>query len=330
MTFNVYKLFFTSSLHLSRGKMASYESSDKILHSDTLKSALFANALQFGEAFAMDLWDKVTLSSAFPFDSSGYWLPRPVGFSFSDETADNRKEQKKNSHFSVNQYEKLLKGEQNSQKLGADYRKMPKIWERDTTQRVWITDNPEQSTPFYLEKLYPIAGNALYFIAYSEDPNFDFKKIESVLRLLGDNGIGLQRNLGNGLFNFEADTLTLDLPQNAETWVNLSLYRPENLAEVDDALQKEHTNYQFVKRGGWLSSPANTEHISIRKQAAMFFTEGSVFEFGLQQQLVFPKGASKVDLTPEDLPPTKPQLEHRIWRDGRALFLPYHLNVKKI
>jgi len=48
-TYRVFKLRFPGGLHLAKGK-SEYDQSDTILHSDTLKSALFVCALQlFGE-----------------------------------------------------------------------------------------------------------------------------------------------------------------------------------------------------------------------------------------------------------------------------------------
>jgi CRISPR/Cas system CSM-associated protein Csm4 (group 5 of RAMP superfamily) len=94
--FKIYKLTFQTPLHLSKGKTGSYESSDAVLHSDTIKSALYVAALQLDrKVFADKMLKELTISSAFPFDSTGCWLPRPLGFSFSDEISTNRKEQKR-------------------------------------------------------------------------------------------------------------------------------------------------------------------------------------------------------------------------------------------
>ena len=97
MTFDIYKLRFQTPLHISKGKLNSYESSESMLHSDTIKSALFVSLLNlYEETVASDFMEKVTVSSAFPFNVTGCWLPKPLSFSFGDlETAENRKKLKK-------------------------------------------------------------------------------------------------------------------------------------------------------------------------------------------------------------------------------------------
>jgi CRISPR type III-A-associated RAMP protein Csm4 len=207
--------------------------------------------------------------------------------------------------------------EKNKRELGVSKHKLSKIWASEITQRVWINENPNYSTPFYLEKLYPMGETGLYFIVHNNTwQSSDFKLFEGVLKLLGQNGIGLQRNLGHGRFDAIESTLNLDLPQGAETWVSLSLYRPENKKEVEVALNNDDTNYQFIKRGGWMSSPENDAHISVRKQSVMMFTEGSVFAHGKNNEKVLTKG-HHVNLKPNwDTP------MNDVYRDGKAIFLP--------
>ncbi len=307
--------------------MNSYESSDTVLHSDTIKSALYVCALQLGNVlFAKEILYELFVSSAFPFDASGMWMPRPLGFAFSDEIAENRKNLKKINFFRSEHFSQILSGERHSEKLcpeeenefGKKTDKQPNIWQSEITQRVWMNNNPDSSTPFYLEKLYPKPETGLYFIAHTEKDNFDFKRLDTVMNLLGDNGFGLNRNLGSGCFEFHQDELTLELPENATSQVSLSLYRPENEAEIASALVTEATNYQIIKRGGWLSSPENEDHISVRKKAVMMFTEGSVFAFGNPIKSVVTKGKIE-DLKPDWQPPM-----NAVHRDGRAIFLPYN------
>ncbi|MEM6319670.1 MAG: type III-A CRISPR-associated RAMP protein Csm4 [Bacteroidota bacterium] len=87
----IIKLYFTSPLHLSRGK-ANLEESFQTLHSDTLKSAIFYNALQlFGEAEIIgrqneaeddatntSFFDAFSISSGFPFYGEELYFPKPL------------------------------------------------------------------------------------------------------------------------------------------------------------------------------------------------------------------------------------------------------------
>jgi CRISPR-associated protein Csm4 len=318
-SFDIYKLHFQTALHLSKGKLNSYESSDTTLHSDTLKSALFVSMLHlYDEVEANAFMDSVQVSSAFPFDKDNFWLPRPVSFEFADKTTDNRKKFKGVKFFTASQYAKILRGiEPTLESDNKSEPKQPDIWERDVTQRVKINYEAD-SEPFYLEKLYPKdkETSGLYFIFQLN--GYDATKLAAAMKLLGDNGLGLQRTLGNGQFTYKKDTLNLDLPDNPTAWVALSLYRPTDKKEIESVLDKSH--YQFIKRGGWIASPEFEEHLSIRKQAVMMFTEGSVFGFEENGNSALIKGF-KENVRPE----WNDDALHPVFRDGRAIFLPINI-----
>lgn len=310
--FSIRKLHFKAPLHLSKGKTASYESSATTLHSDTLKSALYVSARQiFDESVAIALFDTVRVSSAFPFDEKGCWLPRPLDFKYKKETPETRKALKKMQYLTVAQMAKVLNAEQPDDLLDdTGNAVLPNIWVKDVTQRVKVHWD-DDAEPFYMEKIYfkPHAG--LFFIV--ELNGFDAVYFDAALRLLGDNGIGHQRHLGNGCFSFSTDTLSLELPTQAKAWMNISLYRPEDQAEIENIIEK--SRYQIIKRGGWISSPEKEEDRTIRKKAVMMFAEGSVFAFPDNSGPVLTKGNRKIMLKP-DFP------TNAVWRDGMGLFLP--------
>jgi len=268
----------------------------------------------FDAVVAKDFMEKIVVSSAFPFDETGFWLPRPFSFKFENETSENRKKLKKIHFFTNQQYAEVLKGKQPVISFDSDDKAIqPSIWKRDITQRVKINYDAD-SEPFYLEKLYPKNKNGgLYFIFKSNC--FDENTLNAALKLLGDNGIGLQRNLGNGQFEASKSKLEIDLPENSNAWVSLSLYRPENKTEIENIL--ETSSYQFIKRGGWISSPEHEAHLSVRKQAIMMFTEGSVFSFKETGNASLVKG-----ITEKVRPDWNEEKLHDIYRDGKAFFLP--------
>lgn len=336
MTFQTFRLSFRTPLHLSRGKSDTYESSATVLHSDKLKSALYVTAIQLfgsppdseipmlkgeveGEVkhIANIILKNLRLSSAFPYTKEGYWLPRPFSSTFKSETPQNKKELKSIQYLTVKQFETVAKGQEPTDLFDAnDKARKPEVWEHETTQRVKINYGAD-STPFYLEKLHAKKDTQLYFIAQLEgnvDEDF-WTKFKAVLHLLGDNGMGLQRGLGNGQFSFKEDILELDLPATNAAWMALSLYHPLNQDEVKSVL--ENSYYQFTKRGGWISVPEDENHLSLRKKSVLFFTEGSVFPFEAQHQSFLCKGDAAIDLRPD-----YDGFTHPIWRDGRAIFLP--------
>lgn len=317
MSFEIIRLHFRQPLHLSRGKLNTYESSEHTLHSDTLQAALYVCALQlYDQKTADEFKEKVRISSAFPWtEAHGYWMPKPISLHLDDDP-DTRKEMKKIKYLQKKNFEQALRGETPptddllENKGGEQKAIQPKIWQNDTTQRVVIDRINTASTPFYLEKLYPEGWHrdcGLYVLVKNEG----FDKLKSLFRLLGDNGIGLQRSLGNGTFQpvFPEEKLSIKLPQNYSAWVNLSLFRPENEANLGK-IQLEHSQYQLLKRGGWLASPEDTGHMSLRKKSVLMFSEGSVLAFG--DDASCEGGFSDL----------KPFGGHPVWRDGRGIFLP--------
>ncbi len=78
--------------------------------------------------------------------------------------------------------------------------------------------------------------------------------------------------------------------------------------------------YDFMQRGGWIASPEEDEHRSIRKKSVYMFREGSVFGFQENLAALTLRG-EKVDITPDNEKLPFP-LNHEIWRDGSGLFLP--------
>lgn len=315
MNLQLVRLRFRQPLHLSRGKLNTYESSEHTLHSDTVQAALFVCALQlYDVATALDFQDTVRVSSAFPFVGDEFWLPRPLN-PWLDEDPETRKELKKIKYLKKAHFEQALHGQKPPVSELLEYGDVwKKIWKDDVTQRVLIDRVNAGSTPFYLEKLYPAnwhRDRGLFVLLKNE--GFDAARLKSLFRLLGDNGIGLQRSLGNGTFdieNLEIEDFLLALPESGSAWVNLSLYRPADEEQVGK-IQLEHSHYQLLKRGGWLSSPDDTVHMSLRKKSVLMFSEGSVLAFGSGE----PKGRI------EEIQPEWKGI-HPVFRDGRGIFLP--------
>lgn len=315
MQYDIIKLFFCSPLHISKGKLNSYESSEELLHSDTIKSAIFVSVLQlFGDEEANLFMDQIVVSSAFPFDENGYYLPRPLNFRPREEhSAETRKEAKKIAYLTSRQFENAIKGMEVDDLLDNEGRaRQPAIWQREMTQRVKVNYDSD-SEPFYMEKLYPTEPDkrGYYFIYQGE---YEAAKLKAAVRYLGDNGIGHQRNLGNGRFTMEKDSLSIDHPVSADLWVSLSLLHPVSQMELQEAIGV-HSKYLIKKRGGWISSPTDTAFMRKRKKAILMFTEGSVFSFQAQEAPLI-KG-QKLDVKPEE-----DSHLHPVWRDGRSILLP--------
>lgn len=329
MTYTLIKLHFRAPLHISRGR-EQYESSEDILGSDALKSALFACGLQLfgaaemgGEAF----FQSFRVSSAFPFCGEEYFFPKPMARlglkPEKSQEAKAAKKIKKLSFLGKRYFERCLAAQeqevpdahwlQNGKFLSDILSEESKVMQKEIQQRVAVPAWGEEGNamPYNLERIYfgPEAG--LYFLT---DAGPELRpRLEAMLRLLGDNGLGTDRSVGNGHFEHEwVDNFSLNLPAQARHQLNLSLYLPtmEELQQTD----LSDSAYLIKRRGGWLASAANPDQTGYRKQSVFMFTEGSVFPDAARRGKV-------IDLMPE-MPGSMGKVEHPVWRDGQALFIP--------
>ena len=99
-----------------------------------------------------------------------------------------------------------------------------------------------------------------------------------------------------------------DLPDDAKHQVLLSLCCPsENEAKV---IAAGNSSYSLVKRGGYISNPEKDDRfMAFRKRSVFMFDEGSIFPNEKIRGVLH-------NLKPEI------EVEHPIWRDGRAFTLP--------
>ena len=337
-TFRVLKLCFRSPLHLSKGKTDDYGQSDELLHADTLKSALYVCARQLLGGHAVGDTDaffrRFRVTSAFPFVGQELFFPKPVVRiqKFAEaEVADERqaKKHKKLAFLGQSYFEDLITDQKRTLRLAdltadgrfisdhADAKEQKPgsanlvnkvVFATDVQQRVTIpADYADDPLPYYVDRLYFDEGAGLWFAFEGDDATY--ADVLSALRLLGDNGVGTDRSVGNGQFDVDEQRLTLRLPDHPTHQVLLSLWCPQR-KELDDAFLQDSA-YGLVKRGGYIASPDRPEHLTYRKKSVYMFTEGSVFP--ADRALV-----GKV----ENLRPAAPDVTQNVWRDGLAFALP--------
>jgi len=133
--------------------------------------------------------------------------------------------------------------------------------------------------------------------------------------VLKHEGIGTDRNIGNGFFEVSTDEIEINLPES-EYYSNLSMFCPESESQLMEMLSDDNVAYDFTKRGGWITNPP---HNTIRKNTIHMFTPASVFKLSENQQNLTIRGKI-VDLKP-DLQ-FEPKIEHPVWRNGKSLFIP--------
>lgn len=300
--FTVYRLHFTSPLHIGDAR-EDYGISLKTLSSDTLYAALTATLAKMGESLSDDGDFGCVISSLFPYRKDTrdayptYYFPKPLGVRYpKDLKAEDFKKAKKMQWLDLLQFEKALYGQP------VEVCENPDFIKSNVSERVSVSrDYSEDSKPFYMDRVCFEGDSGLFFIAEG-----DTAVIDKALPLLALEGIGTDRNVGNGFFEYEKDSLSISLPHDTEYGISLSTFIPESKEQLTTLLAN-HSSYELQRRGGWITTPP---YNSIRKNVIYAFAAGSVF-YGIQS------GAGRiVDLAPQGL------VKHPIWRCGKALVLP--------
>jgi len=354
----IYKLTFTTPLHISDIR-ADYGKSELRLHSDTMYAAIMQAWALLGKADWIAKDPPFTVSSLFPFateinKNTVYFFPKP--FALPEKEDDNKnpelsKKFKKIQYLDQAHFEKLLLGEYNPApeslrgeyltllKFKEDYdnntegEKVKKELKFITSQVVprirWNRDESKDAEPFYMEKLYFSEGSGLWFLLVYENEEVKVR-FEAGLNFLAEEGLGTDRNLGNGRFVITFDDFSLNIPTEANYCINLSLHCPESsdvlkkhlINNQSDGFEPDSfTGYELIKRGGWISEPFNT----YRKLDIYMFAEGSVFRHRANK--IFEMGVSH-DVTPQIV--SNIGNDRKVYRCGKSVFLPIKIKHNEI
>lgn len=340
-TFKIYKLHFTSPLHI--GDQHEEEGiSFKTISSDTLQAALMACLAKIGTTIPEDGDLGFTVSSTFPYyqkeeqSAPIYFLPMPMQTKLPQLTdVSKAKLVKKVQWVDATLYDKILSGERlfdgtdaylpyiqefylTPMEIPEDMNGSKEFVKSEVSQRVGIASRTgqEKANPYFVDRIVFRDWSGLYFLAIG-----DTTLLDKGLALLSQEGIGTDRHVGMGFFEFSTDTLTIPLPTDANHQVTLSLFIPESSEQMQQLLASECVAYDFMRRGGWITTyPHNT----LRKNAVYGFTAGSVFKKTCDEEVT--SIGKIVDLTPAigEMTPS-----HRIWRNGKSIMLPIKLNKSK-
>ncbi len=322
MEHNIIKLNFRSPLHLSKGVPSDYSSSDTVLHSDTIASAIVSVYASVGKSNEEinTFKDSFILSSAYPYFEEKYFFPKPMLTLplVIEDLNDDRRSAKvmKNIQFVEKSiFEKIIRGKKEIRILTkqlvnggcfltntiGEYPAFSKI---EVVQRVKIDSNTGESTPYFLDRMYFNESSGLFFLFRMNDETYK-QDFLLALTVLETNGLGTDKSVGNGQFSFEETKIQIEEPSKTNGDLMLSLYCPiqEEIKEVKD---DKIANYLLIKRGGYIAGSSDEVKIHYRKKSVYMITEGSVF----QQK----KGrvGKQVELTPNGF------THHSVWRDGRC------------
>lgn len=326
-SFTIYKLHFTSPLHIGDAR-DDYSVSLKTIASDTMYAALTSCLAKLGKEIPNNGDLGCTISSLFPFyqqekgTDAILFFPKPLKQTLPTlNDLTKAKTVKKVLWLDKTYFEKIINGEQlfandsDVNNVKGEFLTNTSMFDEkfissQVFPRVTVSrDGSEDATPFYMDRIFFKNYSGLYFIVEG-----DTSKIKPALDLLQTEGIGTDRNVGNGYFEYEDESLELELPDDANYSLSLSSFIPESKKQLTELLDGDNIAYDFVRRGGWITTPP---HNTIRKNVIYAFTAASVFA----KQTIGVNTIGRI----ENL---KPQLdfelnvEHPIWRCGRALFIP--------
>jgi CRISPR-associated protein Csm4 len=327
--FLIYKLHFTMPLHLGDVR-DDYSISLKSVASDTMYAALTACLAKIGREIPPNGDLGFSISSLFPFyqkdaeSETVYFLPRPykkLNLNV-DDPLGNAKNIKKIAWIDADYFNKVINNEDIFLE-GAFFKKeylTDKVIDEmfiasDVSPRVKVPRDYsiiKDATPFYMDRVYFKDYSGLYFIVRGA-----VNLLNSALDVLQYEGIGTDRNVGNGQFIYETDHIEIDLPNESQTYyaLSLSMFIPESQKQLSAMLAGEKAGYDFARRGGWITTPPFNTY---RKNAIYAFTHGSVFSMKMDNTVEI-KGKI-VDLSPDKEKVV--DVGHRIWRNGKSFFVP--------
>ena len=334
----VYRLTFKTQLHLGRTSGPTQEGSlglektETYIPADTLFSALcqmwatfygtesltaFLNGYRENERVLPFM-----LTSAFPFTAEVYLFPKPFHYPSvkggNPGTSVPSKKSKRLQFVSRSIFHDIVSGnppEFNESELingeqvwmSPEERKQLKasvdedfaIWKTDTRPRVTLGSQNTGSQIWHVQTVQFNTNCGLWFAAQF-DTDETKQKIETLLRVLGDTGIGGERNAGYGMFNFTEATLEIPEAETGNQFVTLSPICPKSPEQLAQLLTGDIA-YTLNPLTGWVST---TGTASRRKQVNMF-AEGSVLNASETHI------GRLVDLRPDNW-------EHPVYRYGYA------------
>lgn len=320
----LYKLHFTTPVHFGNNR-EDYGISLKTLQSDTLYSALMSCLAKVGYNIPADGDLGFVTSSLFPFyqkeqdTKTVYFIPKPLKQLLPKlNDVKEIKRVKKVSWIDLDYFQKVLNGkplyetENDVKNIQGEFLTATEIKEdfisSQVMSRVTVSrTSQEDAKPFYMDRVYFKYYSGLYFIAQCNDCVL----LEKALNVLKDEGLGTDRNVGNGFFEWSKESVNLQFCESDYSMA-LSSFIPESREQLESFIDGDNVAYDFIHRGGWITTPP---YNTLRKNYIYAFLPGSVFKLTVNSPQIH--GAIK-DLTPE-LPD---EMNHHIWRSGKAIFIP--------
>ena len=311
-----YHLNFRSLLHLGR-RGVGLEETEISIPADTLFSAICQTWRTFyGEEDLTDFLaqyetgEPFLLTSAFPFAGNIRFFPKPL-IDFKVNADDERKKLKKVRYLSEKRFRQIANDEEiafdsnhliNDGQLWVQHGDQcpSAVWNIDKRPRVTLDRQSSSSEIWHLGGVKFHEGCGLWFGA-KFDAEETQTQIETILRVLGDTGIGGERSAGYGIFDLHSEPAGIESERETDRFITLSPICPRDADELNRLIQGD-VGYALEECSGWIGS---AEGNGLRRQQVWMFAEGSVLA-GNGARI-----GRLVDLKPEACP-------HPVWRYAYA------------
>lgn len=320
--YTLIKLKEMSPLHMGTGK-ENYDFSASHLHSDTLSAALAAMKVRHGgENGVKEFMNSFVISSAFPYMGDHFFLPRPLGkieveFYDCDEYI-SRKKLKSIKFIEQDLWKKLVAGEKvvvsiSQLKNGfllSNVEDFKQPYKSAVHQRVTVPRADEQDAePFFFDWTFFEKNAGLYCLVDATGTTLN--ELKRLFELLGEYGIGTDKNVGGGKFIIETQPFVMPDISEAHNQMLLSLYIPteDELSFID----LENSRYELCQRGGYMAGSQENDFWHLRKKSVYMLGVGSI----LKTTAVL-KG-KVVDLQPTDYNDSR---MHPVYRSGKPFVVP--------
>ena len=325
----VVKLKHLSPFHMGTGK-ENYDFSSSMLQSDTLSAALVAMRVQKGKKDDVEgFLNSFTVSSAFPYHGNILFLPKPNGkisVNVTDmEEYPSRKKLKKVKFVEFDLWKQLLGGETvnvASSQLKDCFLLSPKSvsefvipYKSQVNQRVSVPRNDgADAEPFFFDWTYYQENAGLYCLL--DAPDNMIEELLDLFQMLGETGLGTDKNVGGGKFEVDRNTerVDFDFVETANASMLLSLYIPTE-QEVE-MLNLTESKYELVLRGGYMAGSVEEDFKHLRKKSVYAFSVGSIFPTTAKLS------GKIVDLKPS----WNDDRMHPVYRSGKPFFVPIKVN----
>ena len=164
--------------------------------------------------------------------------------------------------------------------------------------------------PFFFDWTYYQENAGLYCLLNAHDTMIG--ELLDLFQLLGENGLGTDKNVGGGKFEVDRNTerVNFDFVESANASMLLSLYIPTE-QEVD-LLKLHDSSYELTLRGGYMAGSHEEDFRHLWKKSVYAFSVGSIF----------PTTAKLCGKIVDLKPSWNDERIHSVYRSGKPFFVP--------